>query len=69
VRAESARRARETHKAARGGRAVSQNSAVWPGRGPNVRCRRRFQASPHVGRHKCCHRQGGRPRRLEPPHP
>ena len=23
-------------KAARGGRAVSQNSAVWPGRGPNV---------------------------------
>jgi hypothetical protein len=35
VRAEKARRARETHEAARGGHAVSQNSAVWPGQSPN----------------------------------
>jgi hypothetical protein len=35
VRAEGARCTREAPVAARSGRAVSQSSAVWPGRGPN----------------------------------
>jgi hypothetical protein len=54
--------------AARGGQRGLSKLSSLAGPRPERQCRRRFQASPQQGRHEC-HRQGGRPRRLEPPHP